>query len=111
LTLQETVFRWESSDLSRLRGYQLDRSRHGKTLSDAIGDGVNIAVRLEGIAKPGAICLSEQAYWQVKGRLPIHLSKSVLPPILQMPVGGRTGMLPREIFDRTKSRSQIRIDM
>jgi adenylate cyclase len=36
---------------------------------DLIGDGVNIAARLESIAKSGAICLSEQAYWQVKGRL------------------------------------------
>ena len=37
---------------------------------DLMGDGVNIAARLdEGLAKPGAICLSEQAYWQVKGRL------------------------------------------
>ena len=36
---------------------------------DLMGDGVNIAARLEGIAAPGAICLSEQAYWQVKGRL------------------------------------------
>jgi TolB-like protein/class 3 adenylate cyclase len=36
---------------------------------DLMGDGVNIAARLEGIAKPGAICLSEQAFWQVKGRL------------------------------------------
>ena len=36
---------------------------------DLMGDGVNIAARLEGVAKPGAICLSEQAYWQVKGRL------------------------------------------
>jgi adenylate cyclase len=36
---------------------------------DLMGDGVNIATRLEGIAKPNAICLSEQAYWQVKGRL------------------------------------------
>ncbi|HZZ22592.1 MAG TPA: adenylate/guanylate cyclase domain-containing protein [Roseiarcus sp.] len=36
---------------------------------DLMGDGVNIAARLEGIANPGAICLSEQAYWQVKGRL------------------------------------------
>ena len=34
-----------------------------------MGDGVNIAARPEGIAKPGAICLSEDAYWQVKGRL------------------------------------------
>ena len=36
---------------------------------DLMGDGVNIAARLEGIAKPGAICLSEDAYRQVKGRL------------------------------------------
>ncbi len=33
-----------------------------------MGDGVNIAARLEGICKPGAICLSEDAYRQVKGR-------------------------------------------
>ena len=33
---------------------------------DLMGDGVNIAARLEGIAKPGAICLSEQAYRQVR---------------------------------------------
>jgi adenylate cyclase len=36
---------------------------------DLMGDGVNIAARLEGIALPGAICLSEDAYRQVKGRL------------------------------------------
>ena len=35
---------------------------------DLMGDGVNIAARLEGIAKPGAICLSEDAYRQVKGQ-------------------------------------------
>ena len=36
---------------------------------DLMGDGVNIAARLEGIAAPGAISLSEDAYRQVKGRL------------------------------------------
>ena len=36
---------------------------------DLMGDGVNIAARLEGIAMPGTICLSEDAYRQVKGRL------------------------------------------
>jgi adenylate cyclase len=41
---------------------------------DLMGDGVNIAARLESIAKPGAICLSEQAYWQVKGRLDLAVT-------------------------------------
>src|SRR5258707_6325536 len=41
---------------------------------DLMGEGVNIAARLEGAAKPGAICLSEQAYWQVKGRLDLAVS-------------------------------------
>jgi adenylate cyclase len=41
---------------------------------DLMGDGVNIAARLEGVAQPGAICLSEQAYWQVKGRLDLKVT-------------------------------------
>jgi adenylate cyclase len=41
---------------------------------DLMGDGVNIAARLEGICAPGAICLSEQAYWQVKQRLDFEVS-------------------------------------
>ena len=41
---------------------------------DLMGDGVNIAARLQGVAAPGAICLSEQAYWQVKGRLDLAVT-------------------------------------
>jgi class 3 adenylate cyclase/TolB-like protein/Tfp pilus assembly protein PilF len=41
---------------------------------DLMGDGVNIAARLEGVAKPGTICLSEDAYRQVKGRLNLAIS-------------------------------------
>jgi adenylate cyclase len=41
---------------------------------DLMGNGVNIAARLEGIAKPGAICLSEDAYRQVKARLDLRVS-------------------------------------
>jgi TolB-like protein/Flp pilus assembly protein TadD len=41
---------------------------------DLMGDGVNIAARLEGIAKPGAICLSEDAYRQVRSRLDLSVS-------------------------------------
>jgi adenylate cyclase len=41
---------------------------------DIMGEGVNIAARLEGIALPGAICLSEDAYRQVKARLDLAVS-------------------------------------
>jgi adenylate cyclase len=75
---------------------------------DLMGDGVNIAARLEGVARPGAICLSEQAYWQVKGRLdlkvtdlgatqlkniaePIHVySLEVSQPVLAKPAPSAT---------------------
>ncbi len=41
---------------------------------DLMGDGVNIAARLEGVARPGAICLSEDAYRQVRSRLNLAVS-------------------------------------
>ena len=39
-----------------------------------MGDGVNIAARLEGVAKPGSICLSEDAYRQVRSRLDLAIT-------------------------------------
>src|SRR6516165_10416751 len=36
---------------------------------DIFGDGVNIAARLESIAQPGGICISDDAYRQVRGKL------------------------------------------
>src|ERR1700749_4816594 len=36
---------------------------------DLMGDGINIAARLEGISEPGGVCLSEDAYRQVRDRL------------------------------------------
>jgi TolB-like protein/cytochrome c-type biogenesis protein CcmH/NrfG len=41
---------------------------------DLMGDGVNIAARLQSIARPGAICLSEDAYRQVKQRLDLKVN-------------------------------------
>jgi TolB-like protein/Tfp pilus assembly protein PilF len=38
---------------------------------DVFGDGVNIAARLEQVAPPGGICLSEDAYRQVRGKLDV----------------------------------------
>jgi adenylate cyclase len=48
---------------------------------DLMGDGVNIAARLEGVARPGAICLSEDAYRQVRSRLDLKVSDLGLTPL------------------------------
>jgi adenylate cyclase len=39
--------------------------------NDIFGDGVNIAARLEGIAQPGGVCLSDDAHRQIRGKLQI----------------------------------------
>lgn len=67
---------------------------------DLMGDGVNIAARLEGIAQPGGICLSEDAYRQVKARLNLSVNdlgetqlKNIAEPIrvysLEVAVAGQ----------------------
>ena len=38
---------------------------------DILGDGVNVAARLEGIAEPGGICISSSAYDQVRGKIDV----------------------------------------
>ena len=38
---------------------------------DLLGDGVNVAARLEGISEPGGICISEAAYQQVRDKLDV----------------------------------------
>jgi hypothetical protein len=58
--------------LARLIRYNKDALRSDvveESDGDLMGDSVNIAARLEGIADPGGICLSEDAYRQVRDRL------------------------------------------
>src|ERR1700756_1644514 len=38
---------------------------------DLFGDGINIAVRLEGVADPGGILISEKVYSEVEGKLDV----------------------------------------
>jgi Adenylate and Guanylate cyclase catalytic domain len=39
--------------------------------NDIFGDGVNVAARLEGIAEPGGLCISNDAYQQVRGKVDV----------------------------------------
>jgi TolB-like protein len=71
LAWQEQVARHESRGNANNRL----RFRIGINLGDVIvqgsdihGDGVNIAARLEGLADPEGVCLSDDAYRQVKGK-------------------------------------------
>ena len=41
--------------------------------NDIYGDGVNIAARVETLASPGAICISDNAYQQIKGKLTLEV--------------------------------------
>ena len=61
---------------------------------DILGDGVNVAARLEGIAEPGGICISSSAYEQVHGKvnaeftdLGEHSLKNISRPIRAYAVG------------------------
>src|ERR1700731_2940018 len=67
--------------------------------NDIFGDGVNIAARLEGIAEPGGVCMSNDAYRQVRGKVEIvcddmgpQLLKNIAEPMQAWRVR-RTGQI------------------
>jgi adenylate cyclase len=49
--------------------------------TDIFGDSVNIAARLEGIAEPGGICISDDAHRQVRGKVDIGFDDMGLQPL------------------------------
>ena len=48
---------------------------------DIFGDSVNAAVRLEGLAEPGGVCISDDAYRQIRGRVDIGCDDLGRPPL------------------------------
>src|SRR5476651_437149 len=61
---------------------------------DLMGDGVNIAARLEGIAQPGGICLSDDAHRQVRGKVDVvfeSLGEQTLKNIAEPMLAWRLG--------------------
>src|ERR1700747_1870020 len=88
----QTTLKAENAGLTPERRMEL---RIGVNLGDVMvdgdqiyGDGVNVAARLEGLAEPGGIYLSEDAYRQVRGKTDIRFEnlgqrevKSVAEPL------------------------------
>jgi adenylate cyclase len=74
-----------------------------ETDGDLMGDGVNVAARLESIAKPGAIYLSEDAYRQVKSRLDLKVSDLGPTQLKNIAEPMRVYSLEVGTFDQTKS--------
>jgi TolB-like protein/class 3 adenylate cyclase len=69
---------------------------------DILGDGVNIAARLEGIARPGGICISSSAYDQVRGKVDVDFAdlgeqnlKNIVRPVRAYAVK-RNGLGPNK---------------
>jgi adenylate cyclase len=65
---------------------------------DIFGDGVNIAARLEALAQPGTVCISQIVYDQVRNKLDLdyrplgsHRVKNIAEPVRAYSVGVGTG--------------------
>jgi TolB-like protein/class 3 adenylate cyclase len=80
---------------------------------DILGDGVNIAARLEGIAEPGGICISGSAFEQVQGKVDVRLSdqgeqslKNITRPVRVYRVEEGLARVPRSAAAMPTTRSE-----
>jgi adenylate cyclase len=87
---------------------------------DIFGDGVNIAVRLEGLAEPGGICISRGVHDHVRRKLPYGFEdlgeqsvKNIAQPIRafrlipDVTAGLEPDLVPSGVFDDLPSLSEL----
>ncbi|HXO72507.1 MAG TPA: adenylate/guanylate cyclase domain-containing protein, partial [Bradyrhizobium sp.] len=81
--------------------------------NDIFGDGVNIAARLEGIAEPGGVCISDDAHRQIRGKVDIpfedmgsHALKNIAEPmrVWRMRIGAEAVAAQSAPFEPRPSR-------
>lgn len=53
---------------------------------DIVGDAVNVASRLEPLAEPGGICVTEQVVDQIRNKVPVACQEIVAPPLKNVEV-------------------------
>src|SRR6516164_6104111 len=72
---------------------------------DIFGDGVNVAVRLEGMAEPGGICISASVHEYVRGQFEIPFEdageqwlKNITRPVHAYKIGGPASVAPSSVM-------------
>src|SRR5262245_28929455 len=85
---------------------------------DILGDGVNIAARLQAVADPGGICLAQNVYNQVKGKLDLafeHLgereAKNIAEPIsvYRVVLDGKAAAIVTPLVEAPAARGRLRL--
>ena len=69
---------------------------------DLLGDGVNVAARIQTIAEPGGVCISGSVYDQIQNKLTLAVTKlgersfkNIAQPIRTFAISDGTGLKPR----------------
>ena len=82
--------------------------------ADIFGDGVNVAARLEGLAKPGGICISDDAHRQVRGKFDVTFEdagerqlKNIARPVRVFQIALHGAQLTKPIGQRYNAVSAV----